>query len=200
MSGRGKDGIMPDNHCMIDIETMGTGADAAIITIGACMFDPRGHDNEESLRDKGKLFGPIDFGSNEKAGRSFDADTIKWWLQQSEDAQRGLIEGSTVSLSAALTQFVQWVNSYKPAATAIWAKDPDFDCVIMKHACAQHNKIWPWKFWESKAVRTALDLAYPPGGLKGDFPTIGVGVAHNAVDDAIRQCLMIQHVYHVLDA
>ena len=198
--GRGKEGIMPDNHCMIDIETMGTGPDAAIITIGACMFDPRGEDNEESLRPNARLFGPIDFKSNAKEGRAFDADTISWWLRQSEEARAALVEGDIQPLPAVLEKFRRWVNNTAPRPTRIWAKDPDFDVVILRNAMEAQNMMWPWNFWESRAVRTSMELAYPPGGLRGDFPQIGVGVAHNAVDDAIRQCLSIQHVHHILDA
>jgi exodeoxyribonuclease VIII len=110
---------MADNHCMIDIETMNTGHDAAIITIGAVMFDPRGKDTEESLRAGSKLFGPIDFESNEKEGRSFGAATIQWWLKQSEEARAALVEGNIVSLPAALEQFKQWANSYTPGTKLI---------------------------------------------------------------------------------
>jgi hypothetical protein len=191
---------MPELACMTDIETLSTLPNAAIITIGAVMFDPRGEDTEESLRPQAQLFGPISFESNEKEGRHISASTIAWWLKQSPEAQAGLFEGNVVPLRAALESFRQWVNNAKPAPTRFWAKDPDFDGVILQDAFRDLGLMWPFRFWESRSVRTTMELAYPPGGLRGEFPQIGVGVAHNAVDDSIRQALSIQHAYKILDA
>ena len=198
--GRGKEGLMPDSHAMIDIETMSTEPTAAILTIGATIFNPRGEDTEDSLRDSSQLFGPVTFESNEKEGRHFSPSTMAWWLKQERAAQDALFEGNLVNLRIALTAFAKWVRDTKPTPTRIWAKDPDFDVVIMKNAMESCGLNWPFKFWESRSVRTTMELAYPPGGLRGDFPLIGAGVAHNAVDDSIRQALAIQHSYKILDA
>jgi len=200
ITGRGKEGLMPDRACMVDIETLSTLPNAAIITIGAVLFDPRGEDTEETLREHAMLFGPISFESNEAEGRHISASTMAWWLKQSPEAQAGLFEGDVVPLRAALERFRQWVNNASPAPTRFWAKDPTFDGVILEDAFRSMGLMWPFKFWETRSVRTCMELAYPPGGLRGDFPQIGVGVAHNAVDDSIRQCLSIQHAHHVLDA
>jgi len=200
ITGRGKNGLMPERACMIDIETLSTLPSAAIITIGAVMFDPRGEDTEESLREHAQLFGPISFESNEKEGRHISASTIAWWLKQEPAAQAGLFEGNVVALRSALESFRQWVANAKPAPTRLWCKDPDFDGVILGDAFRQMGLMWPFRFWETRSVRTCMELAYPPGGLRGDFPQIGVGVAHNAVDDSIRQALSIQHAFQVLDA
>ena len=199
-TGRGKDGLMPERHCMVDIETMSTEPNAAILTIGCVLFDPRGEDNEESLREHAKLFGPISFESNEKEGRHFSASTIAWWMKQSPEAQAGLFDGHIVTLPAALEGFRRFIANASPKPTRFWAKDPDFDGVILRNAMQQFNMIFPFNFWETRSVRTTMELAYPLGGLRGDFPTIGVGTAHDAVDDSIRQCLAIQHSFKVLDA
>ena len=200
ITGRGKEGLMPDRACMVDIETLSTMPNAAIITIGAVLFDPRGEDTEETLREHAMLFGPISFESNEAEGRHISASTMGWWLKQSQEAQAGLFEGDVVPLRAALERFRQWVNNASPVPTRFWAKDPTFDGVILEDAFRSMGMMWPFKFWETRSVRTCMELAYPPGGLRGDFPQIGVGVAHNAVDDSIRQCLSVQHAHHVLDA
>jgi inhibitor of KinA sporulation pathway (predicted exonuclease) len=111
-----------------------------------------------------------------------------------------MFEGNIINLRPALEQFRQFIANAKPRPTRIWSKDPDFDVVILKHAMQQMDMMWPFQFWESRSVRTIMELAYPPGGLKGDFPTIGTGVAHDAVDDSIRQVLAVQHSHKVLDA
>ena len=173
---------------------------AAILTIGATMFDPRGADTEETLRERSKLFGPVTFESNEKEGRHFSPSTMAWWMKQDKAAQDALFEGNLVNLRIALTEFAKWVRDEAPTPTRIFAKDPDFDVVIMKNAMEHCGLRWPFKFWESRSVRTTMELAYPPGGLRGEFPLIGVGVAHNALDDSVRQALAVQHSYKILDA
>lgn len=200
ITGRGKNALMPDRFAMTDIETMSTQGNAAILTIGVVLFDPRAEDTEETLRASSELFGPITFESNEKEGRHFSPSTMAWWLKQSREAQDALFEGTLVNLRAALESFRQFIVSAKPRPTRIWANDPDFDCVILQNAMNHCGLRWPFKFWESRSVRTIKELAYPPGGLRGDFPTIGVGTAHNAMDDSIRQALAVQHAYKVLDA
>ena len=179
------------NHIelMIDIETMSARVNASILTIGATYFDPRTLDTEEQLREQSALFGPISFQSNEKEGRHFSPQTMEWWLQQSQEAQAALFEGNILPLRAALEQFRQWVINLKPAPSFIWANSPSFDCAIVHNAMDQLNMMWPFKFWEERDVRTIRHLAYPDG----DHPNFETGTAHNAVDDCIKQVLLVQH-------
>lgn len=181
-------------HGMIDIETMGTSPNAAIITIGACVFDPYGTDTEDTIPDEQKFSATISFQDNQKQNRAFDADTIAWWLRQSKEAQDGLQEGDITNLRKALTMYNQFFGNQKGRVSRIWAKSPDFDVVIMRDAFHSQNMMDLFKFWETRCVRTLTEAAYP----NGDQPTIGVGVAHKALDDALRQALMVQHCNNVI--
>lgn len=179
---------------MVDIETMGTSPDAAIITIGACIFDPYGNDTEDSIPNEHKFSVTISFKDNQANGRIFDADTIAWWLTQSKEAQGGLQAGDITNIRKALTMYNQFFGSQQFRINRIWAKSPDFDVVILRNALKSQNMMDLFKFWEPRCVRTLTEAAYP----NGDQPTIGVGVAHNALDDAIRQALMVQHCNNVI--
>ena len=179
---------------MVDIETMGTSPDAAIITIGACVFDPYGKDTENTILDAQKFTTVISFQDNQKQGRAFDANTIAWWLQQSPEAQAGLQTGHITNLRKALTEYNQFFTSQTGRVSRIWAKSPDFDIVILRNALKSQNMLEQHKFWETRCVRTITEAAYP----NGDQPTIGVGVAHNALDDAVRQALMVQHCNNII--
>lgn len=186
---------MPDKALMVDIETMDTCATAAILTIGAVIFDPFGLDTEDSIRanEKNLFKATISLEDNQAQGRTFSAGTIAWWLQQEKAAQDALFQGHIDNLKQALTKFRMFIQQgIQPGR--IWAKSPDFDCVILQNAFNSVGIMWPFKFWESRCVRTVTELAYP----EGDAPVIGVGVAHNALDDSIRQALMVQHCNHVL--
>jgi len=179
------------SHIMLDIETMDTENTASIVSIGACAFDMDNYD-EEITR---KFDIRISLESNQKAGRTISASTVSWWLKQSKEAQAALHRDPVVNLKEGLTQFRMWADEVKPRASRIWAKDPDFDVVIMKDAFNDLGMVWPFKFWESRSVRTIVELAYP----NGDEPHIELGVAHDAADDAIRQALMVRHCYWTLN-
>lgn len=183
------------NATMVDLETMSTRPDAAIITIGAVHFDPFGADTEESIKaDPGRLFyTTISMESNEREKRHFSAGTVKWWLQQSQDAQKALLSPDS-HLPGALKAFRMWVQECTPKTDRVWAKSPEFDCVILKSAFDSVGELWPFSYWNSRDVRTVIELAYP----EGDEPKIGVGTAHNALDDAIRQVLSVQDAYRRL--
>ena len=61
-------------------------------------------------------------------------------------------------------------------ADRVWAKGPDFDCVIL----ASLFPAIKWPFWKHRDVRTVLDVA---GIRDRKFE----GTAHNALDDAVNQ-------------
>jgi len=183
---------MSDFHCMVDIETLSTEATAAVLAIGAVMFNPRGGDEEDTLVET--FFIRISLDSNEKYDRHMSSGTIKWWMSQSEDARTKTFSGDMSPLNFALRDFGTWCRTFETQPTRIWAKSPDFDCSILEHACKTTHQDWPFKFWDTRCVRTITELAYP----EGNAPKIGVGVAHDALDDAKRQVLMVQHCYKVL--
>ena len=181
---------MADKNLMIDIETLDTSITSAIIAIGAVTFDPRGaiYDDETFLLTVSKK-------SNLAHGRTVSDSTVAWWDAQDQDAQDAVFRGPHTPLNLALAEFVRWVNRQVPTCTRIWAKSPDFDCSIMINACTEQNIYWPFKFWESRCVRTIMDLAYP----EGDFPHIALeGPKHDALVDAKVQALQVQHSYFVL--
>lgn len=190
---------MINRHIMVDLETMDTEDSAAILTIGAVCFDPRGKDTEESMRnklDEGHGFSiRCSLESNMVLGRTVSAGTIMWWMNQSESARDALVNGKQYPVGMALSNFRQWLTALKPKATRVWAKDPDFDCNILVHAMKMTHEIWPFHFADNRSVRTIMDLAYPDG----DCPRIGEGVAHDAYDDAVMQALVVQHCHHVLE-
>ena len=72
---------MTIQHIMLDLETMGTGPNAAITAIGAVKFDP----------DKGEIvetfYFKVNLESSVKQGGVIDASTVIWWLGQNEEAR-----------------------------------------------------------------------------------------------------------------
>lgn len=175
---------------MVDIETMDTKPSAAIVSIGACIFDL--NDPSDEIIDTFEA--QISLESNEAAGRTFSAGTIGWWLRQSPEAQASLFKDPVKPLRAALVEFRMWVDEQKPKPGFIFAKDADFDVVILKHAFDQINQIWPFQYWQNRSVRTIEHVAYPDG----DMPNLRVGTHHSAADDAVTQALSMKHCWQKL--
>lgn len=177
-------------HVMIDIETLSTEPNAAILSIGACAFDML--DKEEDISHT--FFKRVSLESNFKHDRHVSSDTLSWWFKQSPEAQEATFNGPATSLSAALSDFNLWIHSLNPRPTHVWAKDPDFDVVIMRSACAAVGLPFPFNYWQSRSVRTIVELAYPAR----DEPRFSGGVQHSAMDDAVFQAMLTKLAYHRL--
>ena len=160
------------NRIMIDLETMGNGPTAAIVSIGAVSF------NSTGATDDG-LYIPVNLQSCVDAGLSIDVDTVQWWMQQSAEARSALDDSRSIPLKDALTKLDFYTTSW-PSEIEIWGNGADYDNVILASAYRACKMETPWKFWQNRCYRTLKNLA----------PQIKMerhGTHHNALDDAISQ-------------
>lgn len=179
-------------HVMLDLETMGNGSRAAIVAIGACEFDPVG---VGVLIDSSHWFyQQITLQSSVDAGLDIDANTVLWWLQQSDAARKSTFEGDKLwPLGDALHSFSQWMAPFGKDA-AVWGNASTFDNVIIRSAYKAVKLPVPWGFRGDKCYRTVINLLPEP--RRPAFERSGI--AHNALDDAINQALYLQKVYKEL--
>lgn len=188
-------------HLMVDLETMATGPQAAIVSIGACMFDPYAGP-EQDIPDNDRFLQQVSLESNQRWERQLEASTIMWWMSQSDSARAGITEGTPTNLKQALVRFRLWTDTETFARTThIWANDPDFDVVILRSAFQTCQEMWPWGFWMNRSMRTVGDLAYPDHKeRKAVINAVreSVGTHHRADDDAIAQARFIAHCYKKL--
>ena len=175
---------------MVDIETMSTEPNAAIVSIGACAFDML--DKEEDV--KHTFLERISLVSNTKHDRHVSADTVTWWMRQSQEARDATFTGLLIELPAALDRFNQWVASLPIKPNRVWARDPDFDIVILREACKATGRHFPFAYWSTRSVRTIVELAYPGR----DEPKMGDEAKHSALNDAVYQALLVKLCYHKL--
>lgn len=183
------------NHIMLDLETMGTNSNAAIIAIGACFFEP-------STGEIGAHFHQtIDL---EDAGHfgEIDASTVIWWMQQSEKAKEVFNPEESGLFIDALIDFEEWLSQIEnPKHRIVWGNGATFDNVILENGFkALPRSIVPWCHYNNRDVRTIVDLGRTI--LKFD-PKIDMpfqGVKHNALDDAIHQAKYVSAIYQALAA
>lgn len=156
---------------MLDMETLGTRADAVIISIGAVMFD-----FDTGVIDDEGFYASVSIDSNTTAGRHISESTLVWWIGQSEGAKRVFNEPK-ITLTAALEGFSDWAG----ADNTVWSNGADFDIPMISHAYSTHDLETPWKFFNTRCYRTYKNL---PGAPKMvDKPKI----AHHALYDAKAQ-------------
>lgn len=182
---------------MVDLETMATTADAAVISIGAVKFDL----NSETIDNHG-FYASVTVQSNLDYGRLINEDTMKWWMQQSEDARKVFIEPGKLGIDQALENFVDWIQDYHVDKTKaasvmmnrrVWSNGANFDEPILAHALTQCRQAIPWKFYNVRCVRTYKNL---PGAKDITIPR--VGVHHNALADAMTQAMLVQKIHKEL--
>lgn len=157
-------------NVMLDLETMGTSSDCAIVSIGAVKFD-------QDLGIVQKFYTTVNLQSCLDKGFAVDGGTITWWLNQSEAARKEL-KGAKTTIKEALKAFQEWLPREN---FQIWGNGSDFDNVILENAFKKFNVPNPWPYWSNRCFRT----------FKCSFPKVegvkDIGVAHKSVDDAEYQ-------------
>ena len=178
---------------MVDIETESTQPNAIILSIAAVKFNAQTLDTVEGINQH-TFYRNIIRADAASWGLHSDPDTLKWWSEQAPEA-RAALEPNQVPLKGALLEFAHFCTE-EPRACRLWAKDPDFDAVILRSAFRACDLApFPVPFWLTRSVRTIQDLAYPS---VHDLPKIRVGTHHNALDDCASQALMVQHCHKQL--
>lgn len=171
---------------MIDVETCGTLPNSIILTIGAVFFPRKGRIPQ--LEDLDSFYRRIDIQSCIDAGLTSSQETLDWWDRQPEEARYEAFEHpNRIPLRQALQELFLFVGKRKK----IWANSPSFDLVILENAMRAISAPIPWDFWNTRDVRTIMDL----GGLRsadlGEVP-------HHALQDCYRQIRGVKMVLESL--
>jgi exodeoxyribonuclease VIII len=167
------------SHLMVDIEGLGTGPDAAILTIAAQSFDPfaTGYHSRH-------YYARITLESQEN--RRIQDDTLAWWATQPLAQAEAFAEDNRIPLDQALDELYKlaWQHDY------IWAQGPTYDINILEHAYKSYNKTQPWQFYRIRDSRTVLSL-WPGRPVP---PT-----SHHALEDTRKQIDILQQTLKHLD-
>jgi exodeoxyribonuclease VIII len=168
---------------MLDIETMGTGSYAAMLSLGAVRFDPNG----KSVDVTDSFYTAITLKSSMKAGLRTDADTIEWWLDPKRvDARDAFLSRNKVDLDEALLGFSEWYGD--DDNVPVWGNGATFDNVILSNAYQAVGIDRPWSYKADRCFRTVTSIVQPPV-KKPEY-----GVSHHALHDAIAQALWLQRI------
>lgn len=169
---------------MVDLETMDNVMTSSIVAIGAVECDLiTGLIGSTYYR-------VVDL--NDAPG-TIDADTLYWWLEQSDSARRALTIQGKESHREMCLSFTKWVNSLETHndKLRLWGNGASFDNSILQQAFRYQGLDFPLKFWNDRDMRTIV--GFYPRQLQEIWRRthLRTGTHHNALADAkhqIRYC------------
>lgn len=178
-------------NVMLDLETLSVESNAAVISIGAVKFDPRGTIGvlgDASDPEYKHFHQTVEMHSLTEAGFHVDGKTVGWWLEQ-EDAARKAFLIDPVDIGTALSRFYTWFGE---ESLPTWGNGAGFDNVILRNAFNRLSGHCPFRFSHDRCFRTMKALI-------GDVQYIGPVTAHNALQDAEAQAFHLQKLYNFLN-
>lgn len=170
---------MTHRAMMIDLETLGLGADATIISGAAVVTDldnPEWNYGTPALNYKFYL----------DQGRVIDPKTLEWHLNQPTDIIEANLKGSRVKL----IQFLLDIALTKDITT-YWSKGVDFDIAILENAYKQVGGTIPWNYRQKRCFRTVE--AWMPE-LSKELSDNPYKANHTALGDALSQARILHYL------
>jgi len=168
-------------HLMVDLETLATTPNAAILTIGAVTFDPN------STKIYNEFYRRVELESLDALDTYIDDATLEWWSKQDQAAQDEAFDPEgREPIRNVLDDFYKFCLG----SSRFWSHGAAFDIVILEYYFRKINKPFPWNFWDVRDTRTIFDL-----GMDPEMPQAN---KHNALEDAKRQAIGVQNMMRKL--
>lgn len=178
------------NDLMLDLETAGKKPGCAILSIALVPFDPFSQIVHQNQGDG--FYRNVNLLSSLFNGFTISNETMEWWSRHDEAAKKALLESphpiEDVLLEA--SSYIQSSERIHGRAPKIWAKSPEFDCSILRHAFEVFTIKVPWSFRDQMDVRTAIAIGEYAGNV---MPDVNKALTkHNAIDDCLFQIMQTQ--------
>lgn len=178
---------MASKDVMIDIETLGLGSDALVLSIGAIPFDCIGKD--------GPWFGdPFlavpDLIEQIMMARAVEPGTQKFWAAQpSGAADHWVAPLRAMTVRSALAELSAFVNG----SPRVWANGAVFDIGILNSLYKQVGMEPPWKYNAIRDARTLYDVLPADATRNWVNPEKGGPVHHPLTDCRVQIIRMWEH-------
>lgn len=177
----------PRAQVALDLETLGTSPDSAILAVGAVAVC------EETGQTR-KFYSICN--ANAQPGRTVSQSTLNWWSQQSDAARVAFDEAHKQEapiLANVLDQLTHWIGELGLTHDVyVYGNGANFDIAMLEHAYKQISDFVPWNFRNVRDMRTLRDICLRLGlepAIKASVQR--VGVHHNALDDAEYQANIV---------
>lgn len=168
------------NNCMLDTESMGTDPDAALVAIGAVMFDENGGLGATFYRT-------IHLATSVNAGFKIEPAAVLFWLGQPDEARNAILFNA-LPMADVMQEFADWLTTQcRRDDVMVWGCSPAFDCIKVEAHCKAVGVRTPWLYFNERCYRTIRERNRV---VEADERT---GL-HNALDDAKHQA---QHLIKI---
>lgn len=155
-------------HFMVDIETLSLRPNALITEIGAA-----------------GIFEDVSLHLNcydESAVFDVDPETVKWRM-----ARKLTWDAQAMSIREAIEAFNGWIETNaKGREPFLWCKGTDFDLTILRFAYDFLGLKTPWKYNNTRDMRTVLSF-FPEHKIPEEMKP------HKGLADAWNQCAQLSH-------
>ncbi|HCE1985935.1 TPA: 3'-5' exoribonuclease [Vibrio parahaemolyticus] len=177
-------------HIMIDLETMGNGSNAAIVSIGAVQFNPETGELGADFEQLVSLNSSAYYGD-------MDASTVQWWLQQSEEARAIFSKDvAKLPLKMALQELNEWLGQFGEAKEiCLWGNGAGFDNVILANAYKACRLGPHFSHWNDLDCRTIVKMGRDILGIDPKTTLTREGTHHSALDDAKFQAKYVSEIW-----
>lgn len=192
---------------IIDFETVDNKPTSTVLDLAAIVFDETANDSFlDIVNDKSRWF-HVKFDVKKQPGRTVGKDTLKWWSEQGEEAQK-ILRPSPLdcTLAEGMFSFRQFcmekgVDIKKSLA---YSRGQGFDFPILagiiqsefnNNGFGGEYSMFPVAFWQLRDTRTAIayamldphlrKLPVPAGTFDGFIP-------HNSVHDCAKDIIALQ--------
>lgn len=159
---------------MIDIETLSTARNAAVVSIGAVRFTFNG----SKITDE--FYINVDAKSCADLGCHIDKNTVQWWSEQPKEARDAWRKNpDPVPVAEALDKLTEWWDK----KCMFYCQGLSFDSPIIGNLYRQLGRKEPWKYHDEMDSRTIFTMI---GHSNKDARKDDVNY-HNALADAKAQ-------------
>ena len=168
---------------MVDLETVSTQPDAAILTIAAIRFDNnRDYTDITDPYTLDYFYTRVDL---EQPGRVVSDETMAWWASQAPEIRdEAFNEADRYPLADVMEAFNLWASG----ADRYWANGIAFDFPILESACRTYDMRWPWQFWQVRDARTIYQMV-PDHNMPKN-------AAHHALYDCLNQIVRLNDCFN----
>lgn len=180
---------------VLDIETLDKYDSSVILSIAMVPFDPTKEFTAEELR-KAAFFAKLNAAEQAKRGRTISKSTLEFWAKQSDFVKDVSFKPkpTDLPLPEAFSKLREWYLANKGPNTNVIFTRGGLDYSALEHAAEMYGIELPFKYWDIRDVRTAVDLL--SGSTRGYCETT-VSLEglekHHPVDDCVIDALMMKY-------
>ena len=128
-------------HGMIDLETLGTGSNSVVVSVGLVAFNI----------STGEILAELDIGLNLnqqiKTGGVIDGDTLEFHFAQAPDSIQKMAQRKVLDVKEGLDLISNFIKANN--ITTLWGNGATFDNVILRNLYARHLKVFPLQFLQT---------------------------------------------------